>query len=205
VNSQYRESDASVSADGLSLFFTSTRPGGFGNSDIWMSSRTSLQSSWEEPQNLGSLVNSSSAEETASVSPDGLTLFFGTKREGTQFTDLWAASRDNADSPWESPVNLGPKINTSFVELSPQLSADGSTFYFSRWTNNNEFDIYSIPVLPAEPLLGDLNLDGEVNGLDVDPFVTAVVGGVQQIPEPSTLLLALVALGVIGGWRKWGG
>jgi hypothetical protein len=25
------------------------------------------------------------------------------------------------------------------------------------------------------------------------------------IPEPSTLLLALVALGVVGGWRKWGG
>ena len=25
------------------------------------------------------------------------------------------------------------------------------------------------------------------------------------IPEPSTLLLALVALGVVGGWRKWAG
>ena len=87
-------------------------------------------------------------------------------------------------------------------------------------------------VFVSAPLLGDLNLDGEVNGLDVDPFVDvllsgpyqpeadmnedqvvngldvdpfvdAVVGGVQQIPEPSTLLLALVALGVVGGWRKW--
>jgi hypothetical protein len=42
-----------------------------------------------------------------------------------------------------------------------------------------------------------------VNGLDVDPFVAAVVGGTQAIPEPSTLLLAIVALGVVGGWRKW--
>ena len=25
------------------------------------------------------------------------------------------------------------------------------------------------------------------------------------IPEPSTLLLVLLALGVVGGWRKWGG
>jgi hypothetical protein len=49
----------------------------------------------------------------------------------------------------------------------------------------------------------DMNLDAEVNGLDVDPFVAAVVGGVQQIPEPSTLLLSIVALGVVGGWRKW--
>jgi hypothetical protein len=43
----------------------------------------------------------------------------------------------------------------------------------------------------------DMNGDGSVDGLDVDPFVAAVVGGgVQQIPEPSTLLLA--ALGLLG-------
>jgi hypothetical protein len=56
-----------------------------------------------------------------------------------------------------------------------------------------------------EAVLADVNLDGEVNGLDVDPFVTAVVGDAQQIPEPSALLLCLIALGVVGGWRKWGG
>jgi hypothetical protein len=52
----------------------------------------------------------------------------------------------------------------------------------------------------------DMNQDGVVNGLDVDPFVAAVVGGgTQPVPEPSTLLLCIVALGVVGGWRKWGG
>jgi hypothetical protein len=52
----------------------------------------------------------------------------------------------------------------------------------------------------------DMNGDGAVNGLDVAPFVAAVFGGsAQQIPEPSTLLLALIALCVVGGWRKWGG
>ena len=49
----------------------------------------------------------------------------------------------------------------------------------------------------------DMNGDLAINGLDVDPFVTAVVGGIQQIPEPSTLLLVLIALGVVGAWRKW--
>jgi hypothetical protein len=50
----------------------------------------------------------------------------------------------------------------------------------------------------------DMNGDRAVDGLDVDPFVAAVVGGdAQQVPEPSTFLLALLALGVIGGWRKW--
>jgi hypothetical protein len=51
----------------------------------------------------------------------------------------------------------------------------------------------------------DMNEDQVVNGLDVDPFVVAVVGGgAQSIPEPSTLLLCSVALGVVSGWRKWG-
>ena len=49
----------------------------------------------------------------------------------------------------------------------------------------------------------DMNEDQVVNGLDVDPFVAAVVGGTQPVPEPSTLVLALVALGMVGGWRKW--
>jgi hypothetical protein len=28
-------------------------------------------------------------------------------------------------------------------------------------------------------------------------------GGTQPIPEPSTFLLALIALGMVGGWREW--
>jgi hypothetical protein len=50
---------------------------------------------------------------------------------------------------------------------------------------------------------GDMNGDGTVNGLDVDPFVAAVVGGgVAAVPEPSTLLLTLAALGILGIWRR---
>jgi hypothetical protein len=41
----------------------------------------------------------------------------------------------------------------------------------------------------------DMNEDGVVNGLDVDPFVAAVVGGgVRAIPEPSTWVLLVAGL-----------
>ena len=63
-----------------------------------------------------------------------------------------------------------------------------------------------VEVLLSGPyqLEADMNEDQVVNGLDVDPFVAAVVGGgTTAVPEPSTFVLALLALGMAGGWRKW--
>jgi hypothetical protein len=49
----------------------------------------------------------------------------------------------------------------------------------------------------------DMNTDGVVNGLDVDPFVAAVVGGgVQAVPEPSTLMLLSLAAVIGLAWRR---
>ena len=30
-----------------------------------------------------------------------------------------------------------------------------------------------------------------------------IIGTLIAVPEPSTLLLCIIALGVVGGWRKW--
>lgn len=149
VNSPFLDADASISADGLSLFFISNRSGGSGDTDIWTSNRTSLQSPWQEPQNLGPVVNTPTDERTPSISSDGLTLFYA-HSTGAPRPDLWATSRSDVNSPWQEPVNLGSRINTSFAEIAPQLSADGSTLYYSSWNGNNEFDMFSVPVLPFE-------------------------------------------------------
>ena len=48
----------------------------------------------------------------------------------------------------------------------------------------------------------DMNQDGQVNGLDVDPFVAVVLGtgtSLMPIPEPSAIILATMALlGAVG-------
>ena len=74
INTQFLESDPSVSADGLMMVFTSNRPNGFGAYDLWESRRDSIDAAWQEPQNLGSHVNNWYSHTTPTLSSDGLTV-----------------------------------------------------------------------------------------------------------------------------------
>ena len=47
-----------LAADGVTLYFSSDRPGGFGDNDIWMTKRLdSTWQKWSEPENLGEPIN----------------------------------------------------------------------------------------------------------------------------------------------------
>ena len=76
INSPSRDYGACVLADGLELYFCSERPGGLGAADIWVSTRQSIDDSWDPPTNLGSTVNSPYSDSYPSLSSDGLTLYF---------------------------------------------------------------------------------------------------------------------------------
>jgi len=47
-----------LSVDGLTLYFSSSRPGGQGEADLYVTTRASIDDPWEPPQNLGPGVNS---------------------------------------------------------------------------------------------------------------------------------------------------
>jgi len=61
VNSSSGEALPCFSPDGLELYFTSNRSGGFGDWDIWVSRRATKENPWGEPTNLGPIVNSSAS------------------------------------------------------------------------------------------------------------------------------------------------
>src|SRR5437899_12840608 len=52
VNSAYNDQHPSISKDGLSLYFVSNRPGGFGGNDIWVTKRAPVDDRWGTLQNL---------------------------------------------------------------------------------------------------------------------------------------------------------
>jgi OOP family OmpA-OmpF porin len=55
---QYNEMTPYLAADGVTLYFSSDRPGGLGDNDIWITKRLdSTWQKWSEPVNLGSPIN----------------------------------------------------------------------------------------------------------------------------------------------------
>jgi Tol biopolymer transport system component len=172
VNSSSDEADPALSPDGLSLYFFSNRPGGFGTSDIWASRRASLTDPWGTPQNLGPVINyPGSGIVHPNLSSDGHRLFFASNRPGGYGGyDLWASWRDDThdDFSWQTPVNLGPAVNTSSTEFGPAYFEDGGTgvtkLYFSsdRPGGLGDYDIYA-STLQSDGTFGAANLVPELS------------------------------------------
>jgi Tol biopolymer transport system component len=132
VNSSADDALPSITVNGLTLYFSSERPGGSGNWDIWVSTRTTTSEAWEEPVNLGPSVNTTHWEFSQSISADDLTLYFMSDRPGgSGAADIWITTRATTSDPWDAPVNLGSTVNSSSEEWSPSISADGLELYFA--------------------------------------------------------------------------
>ena len=144
VNSSTGDGSPSISADGLSLYFTSNRPGGLGEYDLWVSTRPTRYAAWGPAVNLGSQVNSQYTETDPSISSDGLSLYFSDPHKGIGFGrprpggfaagdggNVWVVTRATVDDPWSAPVNLGPALNSRKYDqvVHPSISADGLSLY----------------------------------------------------------------------------
>jgi Tol biopolymer transport system component len=166
VNSSHRDSRPSISGDGLSLYFDSSRPGGHGDGDIWVTTRATIEDDWAAPVNLESPINSSSSDSYLNISADGLALFFLSGRPGgIDDRDIWVTTRVTTEDDWAAPVNPGLPANSSSYDGGPEISGDGSTLFFfsSRPGGIGGYDIWQTPIVPVV----DLNNDGIVDSTDM--------------------------------------
>ncbi len=75
-------------------------------------------------------LNTTSAEEHPHLTPDELTIYYQSNRNGgAGKSDIWRATRPTRTSPFAAPVNLSG-INTTGQEADPAISADGLTLLF---------------------------------------------------------------------------
>lgn len=88
-------------------------------------------SDWSEPFNLGPGVNTPFSENAPTVSKDRRNLYFASNRPGQLGgNDLYVSQWDDATGSWGPGVNLGPIVNTTATEFSPNLSRDGHWLFF---------------------------------------------------------------------------
>ena len=173
INTLGNEGAHSLSADGQLLIFTKClEKRGFGSCDLYRS-RLMPNGKWSTPSNMGSTINTRVWEAQPSLSTDGSTLYFSSKRTGgLGGSDIWWTEKQE-DGTWGIPRNL-KEINTKFDESSPFIHADGKTLYFRSkgHLGMGDFDLYmtrkerqgwSTPVNLGSPL----NTTGEDGALVV--------------------------------------
>jgi outer membrane protein OmpA-like peptidoglycan-associated protein len=142
VNTPSWESTPSISADGSILFFSSSRPGGFGGKDLWYSVINN-KGTWSDPVNLGELINTEGDEMSPFIHFDGRSLYFASDgRPGMGGFDIYL-TRMKKDSSWTEPQNLGYPVNTSSDDMGLVIEARGQkAFFSSKRDNANGKDIF---------------------------------------------------------------
>jgi outer membrane protein OmpA-like peptidoglycan-associated protein/Tol biopolymer transport system component len=144
VNTDFWESSPSLSPDKKDLYFSSSRAGGFGGKDIWVTHRLP-SGKWSTPENLGEAVNTSGDEGCPFMHADNETLYFNSNgHPGYGMTDLFFSKKVN-DSSWTVAENLGYPINTIDDEGSLIVAADGKTAYYASDKSDSKggLDIYT--------------------------------------------------------------
>ena len=171
VSSSAGDFGPSISADGRELFFGSFRPGGFGETDLWMTRRETIHDPWSEPVNLGSAVNSPAGDNSPFISADGLLLFFESNRPGGHGDfDIWFTRRATVNDDWGPATNLGPPVNTDLTQFLPGVLSDGRLFDFviaDHPDGYGGYDIWQASIIP----IVDFNGDKAVDVADIDIMI----------------------------------
>lgn len=142
VNSNMWDSQPTISSDGTRIIFASTRQGGYGGMDLYMTQINHL-GVWGVPQNLGSTVNTPFNENGPYLAPDGKTLYYAsTGHPGYGGTDIFSSTFE--DSKWSRPLNLGAPLNSEGDDTQFTISAAGKAYFASSRLDPNNYDLFEV-------------------------------------------------------------
>jgi tetratricopeptide (TPR) repeat protein len=147
INTPSYETHAAESPDGKKLYFTSNRPGGIGDLDIYVSERTAT-GDWGIAANLGPIINTSFNENTPFLTADGSGLFFSSEAHNSIGGYDIFFSQLQTDGKWSKPINVGYPLNTTDDDLFFQPLGNGSMGLMATFDDEGygEMDIYRFDV-----------------------------------------------------------
>ncbi|MBQ6098185.1 MAG: tetratricopeptide repeat protein, partial [Bacteroidales bacterium] len=105
-----------LSRDQLTMYFSSDMPNGYGDYDLWVATRKSVDDDFGTPVNLGGTVNSAGREVFPTLRNDSTIYFSSNGLPGVGGLDIFRSTKNGRK--WSTPENLGIPINSSYDEMS---------------------------------------------------------------------------------------
>ena len=174
VNSIYWEDYGFITPDGKTMYFSTNRPGGEGELDIWTSQRAP-DGSWERPVNCGNVINTPYDENTPFFDPENNALLFSSIGHISMgaYDEFRSISRGGV---WTQPVGIPYAFNTVSENKDFILNNNAPGFIASRYDEKiHTRNIYTIVAVdPADELTkasGTIKLE---DGMEVDPRITLI-------------------------------
>jgi Tol biopolymer transport system component len=171
LNTTADDERAELSADELTIYFSSSRPGGVGGFDIYKATRTSITAPFGNVI-LVPGMNTTGNERGPRVTPDGLSMYVYSTAAGVAGQHIMLASRTGTTLPF-SGLQVLAKVNGTTDDVDPYLLQNGNVLYFTsnRAGNYGLYRSSKIAGAFSTPLLvsGD-NLDSA--SLENSPVVT---------------------------------
>jgi outer membrane protein OmpA-like peptidoglycan-associated protein/Tol biopolymer transport system component len=174
---EYNVGTAGMSADGLKMLIFmggASDPGG-------LFQITKAGEAWSKPSLVTPSLNTPKyLESTASITPDGKTIYFASDRMGGQGgLDIYKTSLQS-NGTWSAPVNLGAPINTKANEDAPFIHPDQKTLFFTSEGHNSMGgrDIF-MTKLVGEKWTSPENMGYPVNTTANDNYFTLIADGTR--------------------------
>ena len=161
---------AALNVDETKLYFASDRPGGYGGSDIYMVD-INIDGTLGEPENIGNVVNTESAEGFPFINNEGVLFFSSDGHPGLGLYDIFGTIKGE-DGGIVDIINLGVPVNSNKDDFSFTMNPNGITGYFAsnRKGGRGDDDIYAYhrkPVLHVEGVVTD--------AINTNPIANAII------------------------------
>ena len=140
----YSVGHPALSPDGLSLFFISDMPGGYGETDIYKAEYNPQIHRWGKPVNLGPTINTPGKEMFPYIDNDSVLYMSSDGWGGYGRMDIFRA-KENSNGTY-SLLNIGKPLNSNFDDFGLVYNYADRNGFFSSNRNSGEGsdDIYSI-------------------------------------------------------------
>lgn len=151
------------------LYFTAETDsgfGGYGDKDIWAVHYAN--GNWEDPYNLGPVINTAGEEISPSVQDDGSRLYFS--------RDSVLMYSEIVNGQFLNPIELPPVINGEYYERYPRISNDGRRLYFNKFISPFNIDSLMVSSLTNGVWSDPVSLNGNINFNHNNPDCSNIPG-----------------------------